>query len=172
MSKYEVKGVKYHKGHEGEPLAQCSLYRDGVKVAEYSDGDWGSEARFWWSDDKVPKVSVQTTNYDGKPCVIFCTPEEAVLREHIKGMKWKSDTHEFEMSIDIFVSDIIQVWDNENRFKRLCKNKTLFRVKGDPADEWRTIKAVYSVQVKDFIVKKYGDKVEEILNERFAKLAA
>lgn len=170
MSRYEVRGVKFHKGHEGEPLAQCSLYRDGVKVASYSDGDWGGESDFSWFDGKAPKVPVATKGYDGNPVTLSCTPEEAALWGHIRGMTWNDG--KMDMTPVIFVSDLIQACDAENWCKRQCKAKTLFRVKGDPKDSWRTIKAVYSAQVRDFITKKYGEQVEEILNERFGKLAA
>ena len=82
MSKYEVRGVKMHKGHEGEPLAECGLYRDGVKVAIYSDGDWGGEAQFWWMDEKAPKVEVKGIQYGGEALSYMGTPEEALLAAH------------------------------------------------------------------------------------------
>ena len=41
-----VKNVKFHQGHEGEPLAQASIYIDGKKAGFGSDGDWGGESRF------------------------------------------------------------------------------------------------------------------------------
>lgn len=33
--------------------------------------------------------------------------------------------------------------------------------------EWRTVTAAYSPEVKQFLVKKYGDDLAEIANEKF-----
>lgn len=43
LNGWELKGIVRFKGHEGEPLQQGNLYKDGKKVGFYSDGDWGGE---------------------------------------------------------------------------------------------------------------------------------
>jgi len=52
--------------------------------------------------------------------------------------------------------------------ERWCKTKTVFRLKGDPEGSWLIIKAPFSDRVREHIARKYGDRVEEIANERYA----
>lgn len=169
MSKYTISGLKFHKGHEGEPLAQCNILRDGKKVAEYSDGDHGGECTFHWLDYGAPKLPVPVTQYDGKILEWPCTPEEALLRQHIRGMTYDlfGDGKLREMSLDIFISEMIDAQQKVAQEKRWCKKATLFRVKGDPQGEWRTIKQVFTDQIKAWIIGKYGNSVEAIMNERY-----
>jgi hypothetical protein len=169
MSKYEVKGVKFHNGHEGETLAQCSLYRDGVKIALYSDGDWGSEAQFTWMDRQALKVEVKTVQYDGTPFAYQGTPEEALFAAHCAAIPMKFDDtlkKPVATTPDLFVSDLIEEYHTSKRFARFCKKETLFRVKGDQKGEYRTVKAPFSKRVKDYLTAKYGTSIEEIYNEK------
>jgi hypothetical protein len=59
----QIKGYKIHRGHEGEPLAQGSLYFRGKKLCLWSDGDWGGP----FSVDPAltdPKASVKSLMAD------------------------------------------------------------------------------------------------------------
>ncbi len=69
-------------------------------------------------------------------------------------------------NLDEQICIAIDLWVFEQKLRRSIKTKTVFRLKTDPKDSWRTVLAVYSPDVKQFIMKKYGDAVEEILNER------
>jgi hypothetical protein len=51
------------------------------------------------------------------------------------------------------------------QIKRWCRTQTVFRLKGDEEGHWHTVKALYSGKVKQYLVAKYGDKVECIANE-------
>ena len=58
------------------------------------------------------------------------------------------------------------------RFKRICGNQVLFQLAGDAPGEWRGIKKKRKVgpdfmdrEIIAHIRKKYGDKVDRILNE-------
>ena len=75
--------------------------------------------------------------------------------------------HKLEMTADLYLARLVDEALDAARIKRRCAKKTLFRVKGDPEGECRTVNSAYSEAVKAFITKKYGDSVEEILNERF-----
>ena len=121
MSKYEVRGVKMHRGHEGEPLAECGLYRDGVKVAVYSDGDWGGEANFWWMDEKAAKVEVKEMGFGGKENSYVGTPEEALLAAHCAAMPEKHDAElnmKFHTTPDIFVGSLIEEYESAKRLEK------------------------------------------------------
>jgi hypothetical protein len=175
MSKYEVKNVKYHRGHEGEPLAECALYRDGVKVAVYSDGDWGGEANFWWVDKDAPRVEVKGVNFSGKPLSYQGTPEEALLMAHCAAIpptdsKYIKGEKNYTTP-DIFVSDLAADYDNNKRFAKICKTQTMFRVIGQPKGEYKVLKAPFSQQAKEWIANKYGSQVEEIYNEKIGQVA-
>ena len=175
MSKYEVRGVKKHRGHEGEPLVECGLYRDGMKVAVYAEGDWGSEARFWWVDEKAKKVEVKGLDFSGKPFVLMGTPEEAKLAAHcasLPAVVEKGFAHPCYVTPDIFVSDLATAFDNIKRFTKVCKTNTMFRLKDTPKGEYRVLKAPYSGRVKEFLTEKYGEQVEEIYNETIGQIAA
>ena len=171
MSKYEVRGVKMHKGHEGEPLAECGLYRDGVKVAIYSDGDWGGEAQFWWMDEKAPKVEVKGIQYGGEALSYMGTPEEALLAAHCAVIPPEpcdfGDHKPVYTTPDIFVSDLVAEYDNAKRFAKICQTKTMFRVKGQPKGEYKVLNAPYTPAVKAELETKYGTDLVEILNKEF-----
>lgn len=71
------------------------------------------------------------------------------------------------MDGDFYISLLVGKYEEEKQYARWCKTKTVFRLKGDKAGEWRTLARLYSPAAKEWVVKTYGDKVEEILNERF-----
>lgn len=63
--------------------------------------------------------------------------------------------------IDGLVEDILRM----KQYKSWCKNKTVVRLKGAKEGEWLIHKMPYSPQAKQAILARYGDKIEEILNE-------
>jgi hypothetical protein len=176
--KYEVKGLKNHKGHEGEDLCQCNLYRDGKKIAFFSDGDWGREAQFVWNDRAKPSVPVTTTTLLGKEYVIKASPEEAKLYDHIKDMTWGDEDflpehlkgEPMKMTPDIFVSELIQEYDTIRQYKKWCKKKVYFKLKDQEyADgEWSSLPVRYSPEILAKMQEKYGPNLGEVLNQRFA----
>lgn len=75
-----------------------------------------------------------------------------------------------EMDDDVYIDDLVSAElekREQKKLRKLCATKVLFRLKGDPLDEYRTLKAPYTETTKAFIVRKYGEKVESILNEQF-----
>jgi hypothetical protein len=57
------------------------------------------------------------------------------------------------------------------RMLKECKNKTLFRLKTDKPGSYRICPFPFSKAVKDAFVKKYGDQIEEFLNEKLGQVA-
>lgn len=169
---YEVKNVKTFVGMEGKGY-NATLYRDGVKIAFVIDEGNGGETNVQWLDYKAQRVGVSWQDYQGNPWTIQCTPEQAKTYEFIRGKTMKLlDGKDSQISMDIFLGSLMDDFENSKRFKRLCKNSTLFRIKGDNDGVWRTVKAVFSKRIKDYIVGKYGDQVETIMNETLGQVAA
>lgn len=169
--KYEVKGCKTHKGHEGEPLTQCNIYRDGKKVAFYSDGDWGGPPRFEWVDRTEPQVNISIINSQDEPVSINVTPEEAMLYDHIKDMKWELwDGKMAPMDPEIYVGQMIIKYEERKHLKNLCKSMVFFRLndKKYEEDQWSTIKVAYCDDIQQKMLERYGDNLGEILNETIA----
>lgn len=52
----------------------------------------------------------------------------------------------------------------EARMRRDCQKKTLFRLEGDSPDEYRWVNCPWGDKAKEYLDKKYGAKVKEILN--------
>lgn len=172
MSKYEVRGVKTHRGHEGEPLAECGLYRDGVKVAVYTDGDWGGEAQFWFVDEKAPKVEVKGLDFSGKPISYMGTPEEALLEAHCasippKPCEWQKGDMNYTTP-DIFVGDTLI--NDYNRAKDMQK-KTLFIINKNGKELEYQLNAPYTPEVKASLEKQHGANLVKILNTEFVNSA-
>lgn len=88
--------------------------------------------------------------------------------------KWANEQPtEFEFEkLDQLLDDIFTKMEEEQQYVRWCKKGTYFRLKGDKAGVWRTVrqhkgKAPFTPQIEQWIHKTYGDKLEEILNKRF-----
>jgi hypothetical protein len=67
------------------------------------------------------------------------------------------------------VDELVEEHQHNKRFAKLCKTKTLFRLRNAPANEWLTVNDAFTPQVKEWIANKYGaQNIEEIWNERLA----
>jgi len=175
MSKYEVKGVKFHRGHEGEPLAQCTLYRDGKKVALYSDGDWGGEAQIDWLDCKAPRIEVKGIRYGGEAFSYNGTPEEALLTAHCAAIapqpcEW-GDHKPVYTTPDIFIGELVSVWESANRLQKAAKTKTLFILKQKGREVEYAMNCPYTPEIKAHLEAEHGADLVRILNTEFVGAA-
>ena len=130
---YWLKNIKTHKGHEGEPLIQASVYKNGKRVGFYSDGDWGG----------CPNL-MEFSKSDEKDFTDFC--------------KTVSD-YKFEPESDV-IYQILAIIDHHKWIKRQSKTKTLFTVKGDEEGSYRTLKWTWkenSDKICDYLNGKYAD---------------
>ncbi len=167
---YTIKSVKTFRGMEGHGF-NVTLLRDGKKVALVMDEGCGGEARFEWVDYAMPKVDVPWTNYGQEPISIRCTPEEATLYEFLRGKTCQFDTLTLSMNPDLFIGELLTKYENDKRFARLCKTKTIFHLRSDPVDSWRKFNSPFNKRMKDLIVEKYGNQVDEIMNEILGQVA-
>jgi hypothetical protein len=143
---YNVKGVKSFRGMEGYGF-NATLYRGKVKIAfvmdEANDGCYHYE----W----------------------FNRAEDKILRDYCESLP-KEAVCDMEIAVDpdMLMSALVDKYENDKKFSRLCKNSTVFRLKGDPEDGYQVYKKVpFNEAMKKLLVEKYGDTIEEILNEKY-----
>jgi len=174
---YSVRNVKQFRGREGHGF-NATLYRDNVKVALVMDAANGGEYRFEWVDyHTLPKQDVVWATYQGNLCTLRCTPEEAKLYEFIRGKTCEfpiseTEVHAMAIDPDIFVSELVENYQNEKRFARLCKTNTLIRLVGDKEGAWIKFPVPFTQSLKNLLVAKYGDQLEEIMNETRGQVAS
>lgn len=151
---YTVKNVKFFRGMEGTGF-NCTLYRDGKKVALVDDEANGGEYHFHWFDraeEKILDAHVKTL------------PPEPVENE----MK-KCFPKGMDITPDIFVSQLVSDFEMDSKWKRACKKGLCFRLKGDSKGYYMTLTCSpqFLDQAKDRMRQKYGDKIEEFINDRY-----
>ena len=66
--------------------------------------------------------------------------------------------------LDQLVSWFVCEYEWEKRLKQIAKKKTLFRIKGDAPDEWRTVNAVGPAALQ-YLTAKYGEQVETVYGQ-------
>jgi hypothetical protein len=149
--KLSVKNMKTMRSRDGYDWS-CDLYIDGVKAAYVHDFGNGGPVDFEWyrKDLRQPFLDYVET-----------LPE--------------SDTHEFGMVVSLkpdagsVVAQLCDDLEMEKKLKNWCKTKTVVKMKKDlnnPA-AFTTFKHPYGPDIKNHIIKKYGDEVAEFVNERF-----
>ena len=72
---------------------------------------------------------------------------------------------ELEYDLDMLIGDLLDKWDLDRGFRRMCKTSTLVQFPGYKEDEYSKMKTLYSPQVKETLIKKYPDII--IINERY-----
>ncbi len=151
---YSVRNVKTFRGMEGGGF-NATLYRDGHRIAFVIDDATGGDMRIQWADARSRGA------------------EEKRLLEFLKTLpKERGEDTEYDVTPDIFLDALVNQAQAEKRLKRLFEKETLFRLKSDPTDDdkWRVINTCFSPGVKAAFVKRYGDRLGEILNEAYPHL--
>lgn len=180
---WTVKNVKSWRGTDGYGT-ECSLYRDGKKVARCLDEGNGGEMHFEWADRKAPSVeiNVMAPDYsaereeDGrraeKPHTYRGTPEEKLLAEFANSQEVETQGIIFRKDMGYFVNELCDEYELKKKLKRECRTKTLFKLKGDKPDAHWVVKAPYSTELAARLRAKHGDNLVEIINESLAAQGA
>ena len=82
-----------------------------------------------------------------------------------------SETQDTEFDserLDQIVNDLVAEYEEQKQLQRWCKKKTVFRLKGDDKNWWRTFKTPFDSKVKALLVQKYGESIERIANEELS----
>jgi len=148
----EVKKVRILKntGMEGDAYTG-EVWVDGEKAATFrNSGDGGPNCYDWiWKE---------------RPHAPPFMPEKVLLwvRAH---PEYKPGADEW-LLLDVLVAEAMDAYENTKRFKRLCRTRTLFRVPGDPPDQYHKLFVPFSAVVRRLLIQQYGAEVE-IVNDRF-----
>lgn len=153
---YSVKSVKSFMGHEGYGF-NCTLCKDGRKVASVINQGDGGEPYFYFENKEVEKALY---------AFVKTLPKRQTEFPRGDGSKEK---FEYTEDIGTFVAGLIDEWDYLKRMKRMCKTKTVFRLDDTEEDRVQVIDEPYNASIKSFLDKKYGKRVVEIVNETIAK---
>ena len=143
FGEYIAKSIKEWNSPDGGGFT-CNLYRGKIKIAEVYDDGRGGGAEFRWL----------------KP------EEEKQLRAFVKKLpvvKFEGmDLMDLNVDMGWFASELVSAIKE----KRACRKKTLFILKDDP-HVWE-IREQYCPVIVEWLRKKHGDKLDEIINERYA----
>lgn len=99
---YSVKNLKNYKGHDQEPLFQCSVYKDNKRIGFFSEDAWGGPANL-----DCPKAEDREA---------LC----AFAKEYKGEEAWEESYH-------TFLTDIVKEVDLIKFYKRHCKTKLVLR---------------------------------------------
>lgn len=156
---YSVRKVKTFEGMEGQGF-NAELMRDGRPVAFVIDEASGGEYHFDWYDQSHGESAEEKLLTD------FCAqlPKEKLGPEFCSAAG-----DEIAVDPDMYVGRLVDEYEDAKRLVRLCRTRLLFRVKGDTPGEYRTVSLarVTLEQARAAMAKKYGDTLEEVLNDRF-----
>jgi hypothetical protein len=142
--KLEARGVKSFLGREGHGF-NASLYINGKKAAFVMDSADGGMYDWRWLDKDAEKA----------------------FAEHIEMIPPVGGEFPHNVDADEVMGGLVDDALNARRFARLMKTKTVFRLKSDKDGDWRTLNGgPYSPAAREWLVKKYGDNLGEIMNER------
>jgi hypothetical protein len=167
VPKYEVKNVKGFMGMDC-PGYNCTLYCDGKRVAKVINDGSGGPTMFEWLDRDAPRVDITFHDYKDEVRTYKGTPQEKRLVEYADSQTYECpDGSTRTHNAETLVGDLVGDYEETKQFKRWCRNKTYFRLKGDKKGRWSYFNVKYSPEVKRQIERRYGDRIEEILNERF-----
>ena len=135
-----LKNVKTHNDMSEETTCfSASIYLDGRRVGTVSNhGTGGCNDYHWENRDAGRRID-----------------------------SW-ADEQEMEFNfekLDQIIDQLRVDFENKKQFRRWCKKDTGFSLRGDEEGHFRTIRSVFTPEVKEHLVNKYGDKIERILNE-------
>ena len=96
----EIKNIKTFKGHEGEPLTQGTVYKDGKKLGFWSEDSWGGPDNFDFNPGELLEPMLRM---------------KSSLSEDIKRL----------YDVSFFIQDCVTLKETEKTFKKIKKNPAL-----------------------------------------------
>jgi hypothetical protein len=139
LTAYTVRNVKTFIGMEGQGF-NATLCRDGKPIAFVIDDANGGCFHFQWNSRDEEKSL------------------ESVCKE-LPPTQFEGMTITYNP--DMLLTRLIDEHLNGKRLERIAKGKTLFRVKGDDPEEWRTLNIVGDKAAK-YLASRYGEKLETV----------
>lgn len=141
--KLEVKNVKTWTGVEGIGF-QASLYADGKRIAIVTDDAWGAEYR-----------------YDVRDAEKFT--EVLAYVKTLPMLEWHGI--KLEPSIDSLMDDLVNKYEEDKQWKKLCKTKIVLITPDCDKGQYRLVNVPPTPALIAQVKEKYPNA--EIVNERF-----
>jgi hypothetical protein len=143
---YEVKNVKEFEGNEGIGF-NCSLYKDGVKIAHVRDDAFGGQYDFDFNDQS------EEVELDA-----FCAKLPKNINPYDK--TW------YPVDADQYVGKLVSDFVHNRKMKRICKTKTVVVHDDLKEGEYIVYSCPYDEKMIAFINKKYAGKNPQFINEQ------
>ena len=172
-SGFEAKSIVSTEARDGY-FTKANIFYNGKKIATYLDEGNGGEVEVNYIDG--PRGDYQEE-------VNRCSEYHAKVKKYLDLINpFVIDTEDDEMSklypfssfddssqLEILFETIIVDTLVERDFKRWCKTSVVFQLNSDKVDTWQRIKfgRFPKQEVIDYVAKKYGSEIREILNLRF-----
>lgn len=138
--KFEIKKLSIQTRLSQETLCfSADIWVDGKNIGEVTNQGHGGCNNYYWHD--------------------------AVKGKELEDFAKTTVTKYNFDQLDILVDEVISKMQADKEIKRWCKTKTVFTLLGDIEGEFRTVKNVFTPEVKAWLVNKYGDKIAKIYNE-------
>ena len=146
--RFEIKNLKTFRGMEGSGV-NSTLYENGKKLCNCDDDAWGGPMNF--SDNKTQKRL------------------DKELAKLIGKVKFDAiDNMETEYDAECFVNDLIAKADENKQLKSKCKKNVLVLTTDCKSGQYlQYTKMIYHALTRPLLEKKLGNKLVEIINERF-----
>lgn len=149
----ELKNVKFHASMSEETNCfEATIYVDGKKIGDVNNRGYGGPNDYHYTDkargdafEKYCRALPPHVYPAGNGMVEFSVPSDE----------------------DCVIDELFSKWLHAKEMKRLCKGRTLFRVSTIQykEGEWSVVKAAFTPQVEEYLVKKYGSTLTEIANK-------
>lgn len=148
--RFSLKKVKIWDGSEG-PGCEADLLVDGQHAAHIANTGNGDAMEFQWRSNVIER---KVLAHIAKLPVELVAKNEPDHEMYPRGRK---------VDLELFMCRLLDDRENRRRLAKVCEQKTVYRLDGDPQDEYRTLDTPYPAS-KAGLLKKYGGKIT-ILNE-------
>lgn len=165
---YSVKNVKTGPSREYGPNGSytCNLYKGNKKIASVFEAGDGGCLRVYWEGDLTSVV----TRYGHE---FKATQNEVEFENFAKTQtyvcEYSGETETYDAGM--YIAKLADDYLTNKKIRGWCRTQTVIRLKGDAEGEFRTFKCKYSPRIKVQVEAKFGDKLLEIVNERFVRVA-
>jgi len=147
---YTLRNIKTFQGIEMQGY-NVTLARDGKKVASVIDEGAGGAPFFHWDNKGCEKEFY---------AFLKTLPKEK--------SEWDDKLH--EVSDEVFIGDLFNDTIQEKDFIKKCKTKTLYRTSDMSNLEYGSLNMPYCPEAVSYLREQLGDKLIEIINERYPDL--
>jgi len=137
--KLTVKNLKKMKGRDGYAWS-CDLYIDGVKSAYVLDEGFGGTIDFHWYHKRL----------------------ESSFLNYVKRLPKRDGVEE---TPELLVARLCDEAEERKTLKRWCKTMTVVRMRDSEEGKFTTFKSRFSPLVKEALLKQYGHRIVEFVNE-------